>query len=188
MNTAQDPYDSIYMGIILTATYVLLIIAFIAWVFEIKDDIKTSAEGMASRVLRGKLSRDVSEDDKAKETELVGVGDGGENRRGSKFEAENPMFEPKSKTRPLRAPSGGLQQEPPPSSPSLAGNKLALRVNSQGLLTLGAQQAPLATSTPPTAPPPKLPKSWEAVWDPKRKQYYFSNNETGERTWNTPGE
>ena len=91
--TAEDPYDSAGMGAILLFSYAATFVSFIAWAFYTKDDLSTSNTGMASNVLRGKQSRDTGEG--VKETELVSVGG---DRRGSRFEAENPMFQPKSKS------------------------------------------------------------------------------------------
>jgi len=92
-NTAEDPYDSAGMGAILLFSYAATFVSFVAWAFYAKDDLSTSNTGMASNVLRGKLSREMS--NRVKETELVGVGG---DRRGSRFKAENPMFQPKSKS------------------------------------------------------------------------------------------
>ena len=42
---------------------------------------------------------------------------------------------------------------------------------------------------PPPAPPaPKAPMPWSAVWDPGQSQYYYSNEETCEATWEVPKE
>ena len=136
-NGTSDPFDSAGMGALLVASFVATFFFFIAWAIKAKDDLSTSNEGMASNVLRGKASKEIGADE-VKETELVEV-DGG--RRSSGFEAENPMFVPKSnaksslfsndadadkglkdeeeeeekpKAREPRAPSG-LEPQPPPA-------------------------------------------------------------------------
>mmetsp|Transcript_6598 Transcript_6598/g.12713 ORF Transcript_6598/g.12713 Transcript_6598/m.12713 type:complete len:183 (+) Transcript_6598:409-957(+) len=48
---SDDHVDSKGMGVILVVSYVLLILAFVAWVLQQKDDVSTSSSGMATKTL-----------------------------------------------------------------------------------------------------------------------------------------
>ena len=56
-----DPYDSEGMGVVLIISYVLLILVFFIWALVAKDDMSTSNAGMASKALKWKASREISE-------------------------------------------------------------------------------------------------------------------------------
>ena len=76
------------MGYVLIATFIILLVLFVLWALQEKDDMSTSSDKMARNVLTGKREKkDKTNKVEAGDVELTGL----ERSSRSFFESSNPM-------------------------------------------------------------------------------------------------
>ncbi|GMH57846.1 hypothetical protein TrST_g5885 [Triparma strigata] len=83
------------MGLLLIVSQAIIIVLFLAWAFYQKDNMSTSSTGMAIKNLKGSKKKKKRNDEEwgggVVEMAEIGVDIGLGSRKGSMFEAENPM-------------------------------------------------------------------------------------------------
>ncbi|GMH57840.1 hypothetical protein TrST_g5885 [Triparma strigata] len=91
----EDNYDAEVMGLLLIVSQAIIIVLFLAWAFYQKDNMSTSSTGMAIKNLKGSKKKKKRNDEEwgggVVEMAEIGVDIGLGSRKGSMFEAENPM-------------------------------------------------------------------------------------------------